>query len=219
MNKRENETVKLFLFPLIIAAILFLSIAELPYGFYTFMRIVVPFLSVIYLFFAFMFTDGFNLMHIPNILIVILWNPIVPVYLDKETWVIIDVIFGICELGIAYYAYRLEIPVKQRQSTPSAMSYKNDGNAHLQYMDKYRKEIIERQIEQLESRIEEAKDIIKNPKRFKPESQSMGEFVANHQQYIEETKTKILRLKSGDIALSEELIKDERYCGTFLYYD
>ena len=108
MNKRENETVKLFLLPLIIAAILFLSIAELHYGFYTFMRIVVPFLSVIYLFFAFMFTDGFNLMHIPNILIVILWNPIVPVYLDKETWVVIDAIFGFCEIAMAVYAYRLE---------------------------------------------------------------------------------------------------------------
>lgn len=108
MNKRENETVKLFMLPLIIAAILFISIAELPYGFYTIMRIVVPLLSGIYLFFAFIFTDGFNLMHIPNILIVILWNPIFPVYLDKETWVVIDAIFGICELVMAVYAYRLE---------------------------------------------------------------------------------------------------------------
>lgn len=104
----KENTSKFFILPIVISAILFFSIGELPYGFYTFMRIVVPILSVIYLFFAFNKTDEFNLMMIPNILIVILWNPIFPVYLDKETWVIIDVIFGLCELGVAYYAYRLE---------------------------------------------------------------------------------------------------------------
>ena len=108
MNKRENETSKFYVLPLVIAAILFVSIAELPYGFYTFMRIVVPLLSGIYLIFAFLLTDGFNLMHIPNILIVILWNPILPIYLDKETWVVIDAIAGISQIIMAFYAYRLE---------------------------------------------------------------------------------------------------------------
>ena len=107
MNKRENETPKIFVLPLIIAAILFISIAELPYGFYTFMRIVVPLLSVIYLFFVYMETDEFKPMMIPNILIVILWNPILPVYLDKETWVVIDVIAGLSQIVMAFYAYRL----------------------------------------------------------------------------------------------------------------
>ena len=108
MSQRENETSKFYVLPLIIAAILFISIAELPYGFYQLMRIVVPLLSVIYLFFAFIYTDGFSLMHIPNILIVILWNPILPVYLDKDTWVVIDAIAGISQVIMAFYAYRLE---------------------------------------------------------------------------------------------------------------
>lgn len=104
----ENKLPKFFLLPLIIAAILFVSVADLPYGFYTAMRIVVPLLSGIYITFAFLFTDGeFKLMHIPNILTIILWNPILPVYLDKETWVIIDIIVGICEIAVAFYAYRL----------------------------------------------------------------------------------------------------------------
>lgn len=107
MNKRENEMVKFFILPLVIAAILFISIAELPYGFYTFMRIVVPLLSIIYLFFGYIAEDKFSLMLIPNILIVILWNPILPVYLDKDTWVVIDAIAGICEIVVAFYAYRL----------------------------------------------------------------------------------------------------------------
>ena len=103
----KNELPKFFLLPLIISAILFISVADLPYGFYTAMRIVVPLLSVIYLFFAFGFGDGFKMMHLPNIIAVILWNPILPVYLDKETWVVIDIIVGVCEIAVAFYAYRL----------------------------------------------------------------------------------------------------------------
>lgn len=112
MNKRENEIPKVFLLPLIISAILFISIAELPYGFYTVMRIVVPLLSAIYLLFVYFLKDEFSLMFIPNILIVILWNPILPIYLDKETWVIIDAIAGISQIVMAFYAYRLEKSVE-----------------------------------------------------------------------------------------------------------
>lgn len=107
MNKRGNETVRFFILPLIIAGILFISIAELPYGFYTFMRIAVPILSIIYLFFAYAVEEKFNLMLIPNIIIAVLWNPILPVYMDKESWVMIDAIAGICETVVAFNAYRL----------------------------------------------------------------------------------------------------------------
>ena len=114
MNKRENDNgmLKVFILPLIIAAILFISIADLPYGFYSIMRIVVPLLSAIYLFLVYMIKDEFSLMLIPNILIVMLWNPIFPVYLDKESWVVIDAIAGIIQIIMAFYAYRLEKPVE-----------------------------------------------------------------------------------------------------------
>lgn len=107
MNKRENELVKFFIIPLVIAGILFISIAELPYGFYTFMRIAVPILSIIYIVFAYAVEEKFSLMLIPNIIITVLWNPILPIYLDKDSWVMIDAIAGICEVVVAFYAYRL----------------------------------------------------------------------------------------------------------------
>ena len=107
MNKRENELVKFFIIPLVIAGILFISIAELPYGFYTFMRIAVSILSIIYIVFAYAVEEKFSLMLIPNIIITVLWNPILPIYLDKESWVMIDAIAGICEVVVAFYAYRL----------------------------------------------------------------------------------------------------------------
>ena len=101
----KNDSTKFFVLPIVIAIILFISIADLPYGFYTIMRIVVPLLSIIYLFFAYMIKEEFSLMLIPNILIVILWNPILPVYMDKETWIGIDAIVGVIEIIVAIYSY------------------------------------------------------------------------------------------------------------------
>ena len=103
----KNETSKFFILPLIMAAILFISIADLPYGFYTVMRIVIPLLSIIFISGLYFAKDGFNLMLIPNILIVILWNPILPVYLDKDTWIVIDAIAGISQIIMTFYAYRI----------------------------------------------------------------------------------------------------------------
>lgn len=107
MNNRENEIPKLFKLPILIAGILFVSIADLPYGFYTLMRIVVPILSAIYVFLAYEVEGKFNLMLIPNLIITVVWNPIFPVYLDKVTWSRIDLIACVGEIILSIYAYRL----------------------------------------------------------------------------------------------------------------
>ena len=111
-NNHHKTVSKFFILPILLSAILFISIAELPYGFYTIMRIVVPLLSSIYLYFAYIEKEDFSLMMISNILIVIIWNPIFPVYLDKETWIIIDTIAALCEIGVAYWSYRMERDAK-----------------------------------------------------------------------------------------------------------
>lgn len=103
----KNDSARFFIFPIIIAVILFTSIADLPYAFYQIMRIAVPLLSAIYLLFAFTSTDGFEFMHLPNIIIIILWNPIAPIYMDKDSWIIIDLIAGISQVIMTFYAYRL----------------------------------------------------------------------------------------------------------------
>jgi hypothetical protein len=96
---------KTFILPLVIAAILFISIAELPYGFYQLMRFIVPILSAIYAYILYCDDEKFTMWMIPNILAVIMWNPILPIYFDKETWVIIDIIFGISQLVLAGHTY------------------------------------------------------------------------------------------------------------------
>jgi hypothetical protein len=104
----SEKTPRLFIMPIIIAITFLVSTADLPYGFYSFMRIAVPILSAIFLFFLYCeLNEEFNLMLIPNILIIILWNPILPIYLDKDTWVIIDFIAAMVELIVSVYAYRI----------------------------------------------------------------------------------------------------------------
>lgn len=106
MNQQEKEA-RFFIQPLIIAAILFISIGDLPYVFYTLMRIIVPILSAIFVFCLYLYKDKFSSIFIPNILIVLLWNPIFPVYLDKETWIVIDAIAGISQIIMFFYSYYL----------------------------------------------------------------------------------------------------------------
>jgi hypothetical protein len=96
---------KTFILPLVIAAILFISIAELPYGFYQLMRFIVPILSGTYAVILFYEKEEFTLWMVPSLIAVIMWNPILPIYFDKETWVIIDIIFGISQLVLAGHTY------------------------------------------------------------------------------------------------------------------
>lgn len=68
---------------------LLLATLELPYGYYTFLRILITITSVIVIFHE--LDGGINLWVIAFGLIAILFNPIFPVYLhDKELWLIPD---------------------------------------------------------------------------------------------------------------------------------
>lgn len=85
-------------------AILFIvSVFNLPYGFYTFMRVFTLILSALYIFYYYNETEKFSLTFIPVLAIGILWNPIAPIYMDKNTWVIFDYIAAIIELSIFVY--------------------------------------------------------------------------------------------------------------------
>ena len=88
-NKQENSI--LFYIPLVMAILFFISIFDLPYEFYTIFRFIIFFLSFMYAFRCYMVTKNLVLI-IASVIIGIIWNPILPIYLDKETWVVLDVI-------------------------------------------------------------------------------------------------------------------------------
>ncbi len=75
------------------AVMLLLAIPDLPYGYYTLLRWVVT-ASAIFLFWvAYKLERKFWLFSMG--IVALLFNPIAPIYFDKETWVIIDFIVAI----------------------------------------------------------------------------------------------------------------------------
>lgn len=75
---------------LITAALLFIAVFNLPYGYYEFLRIVVCLSAG---FFAYhIYTTKKSSVAFIFIGIAILFNPIAPIYLSKDTWITIDFI-------------------------------------------------------------------------------------------------------------------------------
>lgn len=73
---------------------LFLSLADLPIGYYTVLRFVVTIAAVAVV--AKEYDKEINLWMIVFGLIAILFNPIIPVYLnDKRSWMVFDAIAGV----------------------------------------------------------------------------------------------------------------------------
>ena len=79
---------------LLCAALLFLGLADLPIGYYTLLRIVVTICSVAVV--VTEYENGLNFWVITFGLIAIVFNPLIPIYLnDKSAWMPIDIIGGI----------------------------------------------------------------------------------------------------------------------------
>lgn len=78
----------------ICAGLLLIAIAELSYGYYTFLRLVVTIGAVLVVYNE--YSRQLNFWVISFGIIAILFNPIFPVYLrDRELWAIIDVLCAI----------------------------------------------------------------------------------------------------------------------------
>lgn len=79
---------------IICAALLFIGLINLPIGYYTLLRIVVTIGSVAVI--VKELKNGINVWVITFGLIAILFNPLIPIYLnDKSVWMPIDIISGI----------------------------------------------------------------------------------------------------------------------------
>ena len=88
-------------FLLISAGLLLIGIAPLPYEYYQFLRIAIPILMGICIFSLWLSSSDtskpiFSYCVLGAIAIV--FNPVVPVYSDKETWVVIDIICAVAVL-------------------------------------------------------------------------------------------------------------------------
>lgn len=71
------------------AGLLIVALADLPYGFYTFLRLVVCGVAVLGAVKAHANDRGGWTLVLAGI--ALLFNPVIPVYLDRGTWAILDV--------------------------------------------------------------------------------------------------------------------------------
>ena len=79
---------------IISAGFLFMGLIDLPIGFYTLLRIVVTIGSVAVV--VTEYENGLNFWVITFGLIAIVFNPLIPIYLnDKSAWIPIDIFSGI----------------------------------------------------------------------------------------------------------------------------
>ena len=81
------------------AILLFLAFLELPYGYYTLLRLVVTGVS---LYAAFGLLEKGSVNFWVMLAIAVLFNPLIPVHLSKEIWIPIDII-----VGIYFAAYKI----------------------------------------------------------------------------------------------------------------
>ena len=72
----------------IVAVLLCLGVLSLPYGYYTLLRIIVTIAAIIN---AYNFLEESNMEKVYLFgFLAILFNPLIPIYLGKELWILID---------------------------------------------------------------------------------------------------------------------------------
>lgn len=91
-----------------IGLMLFIAVAPMPYGYYTFLRIIVSGVS------GFVAYRNFELQKFKEarsfwpwflVLLSVLFNPLIPIYMKREIWFFINLIVGTLFFFFAYMAY------------------------------------------------------------------------------------------------------------------
>lgn len=104
---KENNIIAIWKLPLTLIILFFISIFDLPYGFYTFLRMAVCFFSIVFALFYYLCEGNLSFVSITSIAIAILWNPIIPASFPKEGWVFLDVVAIVLESIMLYLSYRI----------------------------------------------------------------------------------------------------------------
>lgn len=101
VNKQSTKFI--FLIPVVLLIIA--PLIKFPYGFYVFLRLVITFTSGLIIYHSYKNTNEVNLTVVIFSLILILFNPFVPIYLSREIWLPIDFIAASI---YAYSFYKLQ---------------------------------------------------------------------------------------------------------------
>ena len=103
-NSRPKYHFNVWLF--LVALLLFIAILDLPYGYYKILRVIVSLAALVML--AYEYKSRNFVFFIYLFLILIFFNPLIPIYLDKSSWQVLDPLAGLYFL-IRAFAYNPEI--------------------------------------------------------------------------------------------------------------
>ena len=93
----------IFLIPI---ALLLIGLADLPTGYYTLVRIVVCLVSALSCYLSYKSDEKIGIATVTFAVLAILFNPIIPIYLqDKGIWTVIDIVAATL-LGIRYFTLK-----------------------------------------------------------------------------------------------------------------
>lgn len=90
-----------------VAALLFLAAAPMPYGFYTFLKIVV-FLSAGYMAYQGYLARKSGIWPWLWGIVAIVFNPVVVITMEKEIWMAVDILTGAVFALVAFRAFQQE---------------------------------------------------------------------------------------------------------------
>lgn len=90
-DNQQNNFYKYFL--IIVIIMLFLSLGQWPYGYFILLRWIVTVGAIIVVINA--FDKDIDWAKVSFIIIGILFNPITPIHLSREIWILLDIIVGI----------------------------------------------------------------------------------------------------------------------------
>lgn len=97
-------------FHIVSAAMLLVALLDMPYGYYTLLRIMVTISAGVHCWFVLTREDAGNILNRLQAAIFfaigILFNPVIPIYLDREVWQIIDVAVAVLFVFAAVFVYR-----------------------------------------------------------------------------------------------------------------
>jgi uncharacterized membrane protein YccC len=102
INKDNKGIITVRFIAVICAIACFIAILKLPIAYYTFLRTIVS-LGAALLIYSWIMTKNYSLAFI-FILVLILFNPIFPIYLHRKSiWIPLDIVTGLLFLLIAFY--------------------------------------------------------------------------------------------------------------------
>ena len=98
VNNFKNKKMK---FPYFLFSILcIIAVFKLPYGYYTFLRLSISIFSLVHIYQN--RKDGYSILNITLLIILILFNPIIPIYLTRKIWLPIDILVGLFFFFLPY---------------------------------------------------------------------------------------------------------------------